>query len=76
MKNRIGSNPVSSAMLKHHKKLRELSINPKTGKIDMRKLKSNAFKEELVRIITNVKEKDLVNFSSLVETVIGKSSNR
>ena len=38
-------------MLKHHKKLRELSVSPKTGEVDMRKLKSKAFKKELLKVL-------------------------
>ena len=60
-------------MLKHHKKLRELSINPKTGNVDMRKLRSKAFKEEFLKIIVHdLKEEDLVNYLPL----IGESSKR
>ena len=38
-------------MLKHYPKLKKLSINPKTEKVDMRKLKSKAFLDEFMKVI-------------------------
>lgn len=45
-------------MLKHYPKLRKLSTNPKTGKVDMRKLKSKAFLKEFMKVIVNAPFED------------------
>ena len=45
-------------MLKHHKKLRELSLNLRTGEVDGRKLKSKKFREEFMRVILEVVKTD------------------